>query len=194
MSPPVTFNVYAAIADCWKALGLFWLIGLAFTKPTVRRQSAGSRLLHYVLAITGGLLIWGYLFPRDWLGGRFVPHTPSVALAGLALTIAGCLFAVWARITLGANWSGRATVKAGHELIVKGPYALARHPIYTGVLLGLAGTVLAIGQWRCVLGFFIVVLAFVVKISQEERLMTETFPQAYPDYRRRVKALIPGIF
>ncbi len=190
----MTFNVYAAIADCWKVLAAVWLIGIAFTKPAVRKQSAGSRLLYYGLALTGGLLIWGYPFPRDWLAARFAPHTQSVAFVGLALTIAGCLFAAWARITLGANWSGRATVKAGHELIVKGPYALARHPIYTGILLALAGTVLAVGQWRCVLGFLIILLAFGVKISQEERLMTETFPQAYPEYRRRVKALIPGVF
>jgi protein-S-isoprenylcysteine O-methyltransferase Ste14 len=190
----VTFNVDAAIANCWEVLGVLWLIGLAFSKPAVRKQSAGSRLFYYVLSITGAFLIWGYLFPRNWLAARFAPHTQSVAFAGLALTITGCLFAIWARISLGTNWSGRATVKAGHELIVKGPYALVRHPIYTGILLGLAGTVLAIGQWRCILGFLLILIALGVKMGEEERLMTETFPQAYPEYRCRVKALIPGVF
>ena len=32
-----------------------------------------------------------------------------------------------------------------------------------------------------------------IKMSQEERLMLQTFPQEYPEYRRRVKALIPGL-
>ncbi len=118
---PLRFNVYAVIADCWEVLALLWLVGFAFNKPTVRKQSTGSRLLYYVLSITGGLLIWGRLLPKNWLAARFAPHTQSVALAGLALTIAGCLLAIWARITLGANWSGRVTVKTGHTLIVKGP-------------------------------------------------------------------------
>ena len=96
-------------------------------------------------------------------------------------------------MTLGSNWSGRATVKAGHELIVKGPYKLVRHPIYTGFLTALTGTVLASGQWRCIIGFGLVLLALLVKMGQEESLMMQTFPQDYAEYRRRVKALIPGV-
>jgi protein-S-isoprenylcysteine O-methyltransferase Ste14 len=56
------------------------------------------------------------------------------------------------------------------------------------------GTALAVGEWRCILGLIIIVLMFLVKMSQEERLMMETFPAAYPEYRQRVKALIPGVF
>jgi len=121
------------------------------------------------------------------------PGSFPTQYAGLAVTAAGCLFAIWARLTLGANWSGRATVKQDHQLIVEGPYRLARHPIYTGLSLASLGTALAIGEWRCVLGLIIILLALLVKMSQEERLMMETFPQAYPQYRRRVKALIPGL-
>jgi protein-S-isoprenylcysteine O-methyltransferase Ste14 len=111
----------------------------------------------------------------------------------VGLTIAGCLFAIWARITLGANWSGRATVKAGHELITAGPYALARHPIYTGLLTACIGTAIGYGERRCLVGLLLIVLGFVIKMGQEERLMLETFPDAYAAYRRRVKALVPGV-
>jgi protein-S-isoprenylcysteine O-methyltransferase Ste14 len=124
---------------------------------------------------------------------RFLPSVPGLPLAGLALTITGCAFAIWARLTLGANWSGRATVKAGHELVIKGPYALARHPIYTGLLLASVGTGLAIGEWRCLLGLALLAIVFIAKIGQEEKLMLQTFPEAYPRYRRCVKALIPGL-
>ena len=78
-------------------------------------------------------------------------------------------------------------------MIVNGPYGLARHPIYTGLLLACLGTTLAIGEWRCVAGFVMLVFGFMLKMSQEERLMMATFPEAYPQYRRRVKALIPGL-
>ncbi len=190
----MTFNVYSAIGYCWIALGTFWLIGMVFTKPTVQSQSLVSRFIHILLAALGGFFIGGFFFPGSWLDTRFVPRPHWVALAGLVFTIAGCLFAVWARITLGGNWSGRATVKAGHELVVKGPYALTRHPIYTGFLLALAGTLMVEGRWRCVIGFLIILLSLIFKMSQEERLMRQTFPQDYPDYRRRVKALVPGLF
>ena len=187
------FNPYSAIGYCWEALGAIWIIGLLFTKPTLRTQSAPSRLLYIALTAVGGVLIAGYFFPGSVLDAHFVARTYAVATVGFAVTVAGCLFAVWARLTLGGNWSGIATVKAGHELVVRGPYALARHPIYTGLLLALAGTILAYGQWRGIAGFFVVVLALLVKISQEEKLMMETFPQDYPGYRQRVKALIPGL-
>ncbi|MDE2051140.1 MAG: isoprenylcysteine carboxylmethyltransferase family protein [Gammaproteobacteria bacterium] len=107
--------------------------------------------------------------------------------------ILGCSFAIWARVALGSNWSGRPTVKAGHELVVSGPYALTRHPIYTGILIAAFGTALADLQWRRALGVLLVTLALLVKIRQEERLMIEAFPESYPGYQRRVKALIPRL-
>jgi protein-S-isoprenylcysteine O-methyltransferase len=190
----MTFNVNTAIGCTWGALGLVWLIGLAFTKRTVRSQRSGARAFHMVLVLFGFALVGSRYFRQGWLGVRFLPDTPTWAVMGLVLTLVGCLFAIWARLTLGGNWSGRATVKANHELIVSGPYALARHPIYMGLLLAAAGTGLARGEWRCILGIVLIALAFAIKIGQEERLMLQTFPLAYPQYRQRVKALIPGIF
>jgi protein-S-isoprenylcysteine O-methyltransferase Ste14 len=146
------------------------------------------------LAFFGFALLGTHWFERGWLGMRFVASLEPIRITGLILTIAGCAFAIWARVILGSNWSGRVTVKAGHELIVKGPYALARHPIYTGMLLAMAGTALAIGQWRCILGLFVFLPALAIKMSQEEHLMMRIFPKAYPPYRHRVKALIPGLF
>lgn len=188
-----SLNVEAAIGYTWEAVGLVWLVGLAFSKRTVRSQSNGTRFFHLALAALGFSLLSERGFRQGWLGMRFVPHLESLAIAGLVLTIAGCLFAVWARITLGSNWSGRAEVKAGHALVTSGPYALARHPIYTGLLLAVSGTALANGEWHGVLALIVIVLALMVKMSQEELLMMQTFPTAYPAYRRQVKALVPGI-
>jgi hypothetical protein len=80
-----------------------------------------------------------------------------------------------------------------HELVVKGPYRIVRHPIYTGLILAVAGTGLALDKG---IGFFMALLVFAsywLKMRVEEKLMMETFPEEYPEYRRRVKALIPGI-
>jgi protein-S-isoprenylcysteine O-methyltransferase Ste14 len=161
----MTLNVQTAIAYTWESLGLVWLVGLAFTKRTLRSQPSGARIFHLMIAMLGFFLLGSQFFDSGWLGKRFLPADQRLQLIGLAITIAGCLFAVWARITLGSNWSGRATVKAAHELIVTGPYALARHPIYTGLLSAALGTGLAAGKIRCLVGFMLIILALLVKMS-----------------------------
>ncbi|HLY43919.1 MAG TPA: isoprenylcysteine carboxylmethyltransferase family protein [Terracidiphilus sp.] len=190
----MAFNVDSAISSAWAVLGLIWFVGLAFTKRTVRSQPVGARLFHLLMVLLGFALLGSRWFDSGWLSQRILPVTDELKIAGVLLTMSGCAFAIWARLTLGSNWSGRATVKADHELITRGPYALARHPIYTGILLGALGTSLATCEWRCVLGMVLLALAFMVKMSQEERLMMQTFPMDYPAYRQRVKALVPGVF
>ena len=177
----------------WGALTLVWLAGAMRTKTTERSTDSAARSLSFAALLFGFFLTISYWFPRE-LTARPLPLSPGMAETGVALTILGCAFAIWARLALGANWSGRPTVKTGHELIVSGPYALARHPIYTGILLAAIGTALADLQWRRLIGVAIIAAAMVMKIRQEERLMMETFPDAYPRYRRSVKALIPGLF
>ncbi|HUH62175.1 MAG TPA: isoprenylcysteine carboxylmethyltransferase family protein [Terracidiphilus sp.] len=189
----MTIDLKSLVGWPWAALGLVWLVGLMTTKRTVRSQSAGSRVFQLLVFALGFTLMGGRWLESGWLGTRVAPNLPWFAAAGLALTVAGCAFAIWARVALGGNWSGRATVKQDHELITTGPYALARHPIYTGIALALLGTALAGGEWRHVLGFLAVLFGMMAKMSQEERLMMQTFPEAYPVYRRRVKALIPGV-
>jgi protein-S-isoprenylcysteine O-methyltransferase Ste14 len=90
-------------------------------------------------------------------------------------------------------WSSAPKVKAGHELRTDGPYAVTRHPIYSGMLGMMLGTSLAAG-----LGLFTILVPlglviFLFKIRTEERLMTAEFPQDYPQYRERVPQLIPGL-
>jgi protein-S-isoprenylcysteine O-methyltransferase len=190
----MTLDVNTAIGCSWAALSLVWLAGVLFTKRTVRSQPTGTRLFHLALIALGFSLLGAKWFSVGWLGERFLADSAQVAWVGLVLTIAGCLFAVWARLTLGSNWSARATVKAGHELITRGPYALSRHPIYTGLMIAVIGTALARGEWRCVLAFVVILVGLLVKMGQEERLMLQTFPETYAAYRQRVKALIPGLF
>ncbi len=113
---------------------------------------------------------------------------------GAALTAAGVAFAVWARLRLAGNWSSDVTLKRDHELIVDGPYALVRHPIYTGVLLALFGTALAIGEWRAPLAVVIAGVAWWRKLTIEEVVMRRQFGDVYDRYAARTRALIPFVF
>jgi protein-S-isoprenylcysteine O-methyltransferase Ste14 len=177
---------------CWGALALVWLIAAASTKPTLRATDRTTRVVSMATLLVGFGLVVSDL-PRGWLSTRLLPAAPALESFGVGLTILGCSFAIWARLALGRNWSGRPTLKSDHELVVSGPYALTRHPIYTGILVATLGTALADLQWRRLLGVVVVTLALLAKIRQEERLMLEAFPETYPSYRRRVKALIPGL-
>src|SRR5262245_57688823 len=118
--------------------------------------------------------------------------TPGFAVVAAAVTAAGLSIALWARAVLGRNWSGVVVLKEQHELIDRGPYAFVRHPIYTGVLLMVLGTVMFWGTRDGVIMFAVIVAALIVKALREERLLTKHFPEAYPRYRARVGArLIP---
>jgi len=131
--------------------------------------------------------------PISVLGEKFLPPTAWRFAAAAALTAAGLLMAAWARRYLGTNWSSTVTIKEGHELVTAGPYAIVRHPIYTGLILAFVGAALAIGEWRAVLAAVLGVIAFWRKLSLEERWMREQFGERYQAYSRRVPALIPFI-
>jgi len=116
-----------------------------------------------------------------------------VLWTGAAVTLYGLLFSVWARHCLGTNWSQAVTLKEGHELITSGPYALVRHPIYTGLLLVVLGCAIARGEWRGLVAFAIVFGELWHKLSLEEKWMREQFGESYTAYSQRVSALVPYI-
>jgi protein-S-isoprenylcysteine O-methyltransferase Ste14 len=117
-----------------------------------------------------------------------------VRVLGLAVLVASTVFTLWARFSLGTSWSMAPKVTGDHQLRTRGPYAVTRHPIYTGLLGMLLGATLlsGIGQWVVLFPACLIVLE--VKIRMEERLMVVTFPEEYLRYRRRVPQLIPGIY
>jgi protein-S-isoprenylcysteine O-methyltransferase Ste14 len=177
----------------WGALVLVWAGGWRISKPTSRTAEGLNSLTPYLPVLIGVALILVHVLPQSWIKEPLWPHSLALDAAGLAVTVLGAVFAIWSRVTLGRNWGSVPQVKEQHELVVKGPYRIVRHPIYTGLILAVAGTGLAQdkGIW-----LFMVVLIFAsywLKIRVEERLMMEIFPEEYPEYRRRVKALIPGI-
>lgn len=117
-----------------------------------------------------------------------------MAFVGDVVAIGGVIFAIWARVTIGRNWSGLVTLKKDHELQMRGPYAVVRHPIYTGLYAMCVDTAITFGEIVNALVFVVVVVTFTLKICTEESLMCEAFPNEYPDYRRRVKSVIPFVF
>jgi protein-S-isoprenylcysteine O-methyltransferase Ste14 len=179
--------IFGAIYVAWIVLGLVWVAGGLGNKRTARDESSSSRAQHLVLTLIGSGLLFG-------LAPRHAEAQPLTGATGLALTLAGVAFAIWARLTIGRNWSAMVTVKESHELVRRGPYRIVRHPIYTGILLAMLGSAIAFGRWSGYLGFAIAFVAFKQKSLTEEHFMVEQFGEAYVRYRTEVKALIPGLY
>jgi protein-S-isoprenylcysteine O-methyltransferase Ste14 len=175
----------------WLSWAIYWFWAARHAKVTERHEPIASRLLHIVPLLVAVWLLWGGRVPIALLNERLFPWAPWAFWTGAFVTALGLLFTVWARIHLGRNWSGTVTIKQGHELIETGPYALVRHPIYTGLLLAFIGSAAAIGEWRGVLAILIAWAAFWRKLRLEEQWMAEQFGERYLAYCRRTPALIP---
>lgn len=176
----------------WTAWALYWLVSAAAVKETQRRESGASRLAHILPLLFAGWLLGTRHMPVEALTQPiFSPTFYWRYVLGALLVALGLGFAVWARAHLGRNWSGSVTVKAEHELIDTGPYALVRHSIYTGLILALIGSALALDQWRGLLAVAIAIVSLWRKLRVEEGFMRQVFGERYAEYQRRVPALIP---
>jgi len=175
----------------WIAFLLYWQIKAIDTKATKRLEPASSRILRVLIFLVAIVLLSTTRIPLRWLYLPLWPQGIGPFWLGAALTLAGILFAVWAREHLGRNWSRSVTIKQGHELIVTGPYAVVRHPIYTGILAGFLGMAIAISQVRGFIAFALIFLAFWLKLSMEEQWMRSQFGETYAVYARHTAALVP---
>jgi protein-S-isoprenylcysteine O-methyltransferase Ste14 len=171
----------------WAVFWLGWLAAAVWTKPgqVDLRRTAGVRVVIAIVVVT---LIRLRVFRT------YAPvHASWPQGVGLALFAAGLLLAVWARVYIGRNWGSPMSRKADPDLVRSGPYRWIRHPIYSGIILAMIGMVVALSLiWlvpAVILGGY-----FVYSATREERYMTQRFPDAYPDYKRSTKMLIPFLF
>jgi protein-S-isoprenylcysteine O-methyltransferase Ste14 len=179
------------IECCWIAWVVYWVIMAFRTKRTIERTGfIGYRLVALVLVV-------------GWVAAERLLHVSSqshvwqrslaLGIVSDCIVLAGAAFTVWARITLGRNWSAEVTFKQDHELIESGPYALARHPIYTGLIVMALGTAINYGRTIGFALLFSLCGALWWKARQEERIMSTHFPDAYAEYKTRVHAIIPFV-
>jgi protein-S-isoprenylcysteine O-methyltransferase Ste14 len=181
------------IPACWILFCLIWLLAAASTKRSIYRESGAQRLRYWILLVLAYLLLTRrHRLPYP-LDVRIISATETVQWTAGILCIAGLAFCVWARVTLGRNWSGTITLKEGHELIERGPYRLVRHPIYTGMLTMLLATAIRFGHLGGIAAVILAFASFWMKLSEEEKLMLQQFPDQYRSYQQRVKRIIPFV-
>lgn len=175
----------------WELLGAVWLVLWFGMKRAKKLETPREMLQHALPVMLGFWLLFASLDTWGWLNYRFLPNGPAVWFLGLALTAIGIGISIWARLTLGANWSGVVTLKKDHELIRKGLYRWIRHPIYTGILLGMIGSAMIKGHLRGWLGFVIVLATFYFKARREERFLHQEFGSGFEEHTRSTGMFLP---
>jgi protein-S-isoprenylcysteine O-methyltransferase Ste14 len=178
------------VSACWAVFVVTWAIAALFVKRTVERSWSGGRLL---LIGVGALVYWIARNPERLGAQQLWTPTPSIEWLAATIVLFGLCVTLWARLTLGRNWSGSVTFKQDHELIERGPYRYVRHPIYTGLLMMALGTALLNARSSRFVVCGILLVGLWLKLRAEEQLLTRHFPEAYPRYRQRVRALIPFV-
>lgn len=187
-------NISIIIGLLWFGWILYWAVSAKGVKKNIQkkdwRKGAALRLLFVIFVVIFFQVPVVQEFYRKYSTIRF--H-PALAIIGLIICASSLAFAIWARRHLGRNWSPHPSVQENHELVTSGPYALVRHPIYTGLIFAMFGTALAIGfMWLIV--FVAVAVPLMWRIPEEERIMAQLFPNDYPAYKKRTKVLIPFVY
>jgi len=169
----------------WGLWLVSWMLAASWSARVANRPMFGAQSLYHLITIVGVALLFTDTGAPNTLHG-------AVGWALVAAVVAGFAFCWWARLHLGALWSGTVTRKDDHRIVDTGPYGLVRHPIYTGLIWSAGAHAVLFNELRGYVGVVLIILGFYVKARLEERfLRQELGPDAYDGYRARVPMLIP---
>jgi protein-S-isoprenylcysteine O-methyltransferase Ste14 len=175
------------IGVIWVAFWIYWLAA------SVGAKAGRSRWTQFAGVRVALILVILFLLRLKVLKtGQAVTHDPWLKGIGLAVFLLGIALAVWARVYIGTNWGMPMSRKVNPELVETGPYRKIRHPIYSGIILAMIGTAIAVSVYwliaAVVLGGY-----FIYSAVHEEQYLEELFPGAYPEYKESTKMLIPYV-
>ncbi|HEV3455669.1 MAG TPA: isoprenylcysteine carboxylmethyltransferase family protein, partial [Thermoanaerobaculia bacterium] len=157
-------------------------------------RARGSQVPLFLHVLAAGVLYFGIARAVLVPPAAADPYLfPPQRAAGASLMLAASVLAAWA-LAVFRSWRLAARIELGHELCTTGPFRWVRHPIY------LAMDLLALGSWlwaptaTVALGVVLMALTGDLRARTEERLLCDTFGQAYETYLRQARRFVPGIY
>lgn len=179
------------VRDLWIVFAVYWLAGSLTVNKMRKREPALQQLSYVLIVLVGLFLLFGAGARFGFLNRTFVEPQSWVGALAVSLTALGIGFAIWARHHIGRYWSGSVSLREGHQLIRTGPYSHIRHPIYAGILVAVAGTLLLGRRYIDLAAFAVVVLGLTVKAKREEALLAGEFGAAFEEHRRHTGFFLP---
>ena len=114
---------------------------------------------------------------------------------GIAMFVTGLLLRWWAIVHLGRFFTVNVAIADDHRVVDTGPYRLVRHPSYTGVIVAFIGFGICLGNWVALLALAgPITFAFLKRIKVEEAVLEAALGDAYCNYARRTRALVPFVY
>lgn len=185
------------VSYIWSLFWIYWILAAIKTRSNVTKESSGQRsiqrVVHLIFVIISYAITF-FQFKNIFLWNRIIPNYEYVEYIGIAILVFSLLFAIWARIVLGRNWSGAIQKVEGQRLVRSGPYKYIRNPIYTGIVCGFFGTFITLGSLASIMGCCIILIIYIIKINKEQRFLILEFGEEYENYVKKSWALIPYIF
>ena len=187
--------VFVVVMICWFVFAGVFLLRKKPPSPPDQKRESGSLFGVALQGMSYGL-VWGVRRP---IFMPIVSGNEAISIVTGLLAICTAVSSVWlvtmAVRTLGKEWSITARLVEGHKLATSGPYALVRHPIYSGMLGMLLATGLAITHWAALLAALLIFLiGTTIRVRSEEKLLREAFGEQFETYARRVRAIVPGLY
>jgi protein-S-isoprenylcysteine O-methyltransferase Ste14 len=175
----------------WLAWVVSWMVASFWSGRTKAHVPILESWAYQLPIVLGAIMLLP--FTERVLGARQLYNIGNVGTYAVAmLVVLGLCFTWWGRIHLGRFWSNSITHKEDHRVIDTGPYGLVRHPIYTGQIIGLLASGIAIATWTAMLGVILISLGEWQKARMEERFLSvELGAEAYGTYCRRVPMIVP---
>jgi protein-S-isoprenylcysteine O-methyltransferase Ste14 len=186
--------VFVVVMICWFVFaGVFLLRKKPPSPPDQKREPAS--LFGVALQGMSYGLVWGVRRPTFTSISANGPISMVTGLLAICAAVSSVWLITMAVKTLGKEWSLTARLVEGHQLATSGPYALVRHPIYSGMLGMLLATGLAISHWLALLAALIIFfVGTTIRVRSEEKLLREAFGEKFESYARRVRAIVPGLY
>ncbi|KAF9022886.1 hypothetical protein BDZ89DRAFT_1041967 [Hymenopellis radicata] len=195
------------VAIFWLYKSMYWCMALTECVAIIVAtfpSATGSEFLAARLSFDG------HPFPSH------VAHPTTTFAVASSFTVLGCISRILSYQKLGPMFTFELARKKDHTLVTSGPYAIVRHPAYTGLLLlGILGSiicytgrnsgikesgfmettagVLFVGFWLCGIGFVSVLT--VIRLRSEDAFLRNEFGVAWEKWAKEVPfRLIPGVY
>ena len=175
------------------AAASLWLSQPAFSSHDTKAHETSDKksiliiLIMSSLSVVSAVIEWAYFTNKD--------TSLFFSVLGMALMITGIIIRIWAIKTLGKNFTATVTLTDNHQFISSGPYKIVRHPSYLGAFLAIIGCpVFLNAPWATLIAFLSMTIAYIIRITVEEKMLSSYFCDSYEKYKRETKMFIPFIW